>query len=918
MRKAGNKSFFSRFLQWFFLFLLLLLLTVQAPAFYLFVLKKELQVPSGILSTLINRYLPDNYSVTIGNVSVRPDGIIQFTDVNLHNDGAPKSIVFIPNAEIHTTLGSILSGKGRFNGISCRDINIHIPGRKRGDFADPILVDSIVVFTQGDHWYIHDLRAKFGNINISAYGQLSLAPFEKFLEPKEPSDIDLAPRIQSIMDWTQKLDNPYLSLMLSTTPEESQRIEANFLARAVYIPGSLEINGPITADWIGEIHQGAPHTHILSFGVEELTVPESFTLEAPRIYWKPTISHVQAFLENFFGDGPFQEADIIEGRETINLQARRLLFQDTPLDSPVMKIFIPLYPTAVETIIHTYFLQKPLSVKASLNPFEESARIEVLGELDFHALKQSRLLPEDFANLRVEFPEFLAVDLQTELSPGWHWDQPLKFDLQSGELDLVGLQGVAGAAEGSYDPVRNELRADAFHFESRDYHLSGSYRQDLHTDDFRFLVYGNFQPTDINNWMSDWWSNIWVDFALPYPPYIDFDISGNWRDSDNRFVFGGFRFIETTIRGLHLNQGRASIRSYPYLFEMFNLYATRPEGVVMGSTANILDTTTKKDYAERYKFICTLDIQKAAPLFGKRVTELLETFSFTKPPRIEVSGVVFPNNPPRGDHAESLQVKARSDHPLVFRGVELEHLDFIAEYGEEKLFLSELYFGLGGGTGEGWAMIHMGEEEETPLRFALEFHNGTPAQVVAKVPALAEAIGNRFQAETDLADDENNRLDFMIEASGDPDDLASFLGAGEISIKADTLADIHLLGLLSRIINELPLPITLGSFNFNSLRTSFLLNRGLVELPDLSLSSPSSRLSAAGEYRMSNQTIDFDVRVYLMGEMNVPILSQISQIFRPLANVFEFRLWGEFEDLNWRLNLDPRNLFTVPVTDFGE
>jgi len=916
--KTMNRFDAIRWLRRIAHFLLLLLLFLQISFLYFFVLGKEIHLPKQIMDSVAKRMVSEPYSIEIGSTRINQWGEIYFERITVWDKSNKKKVAFVPSAQIHIFLPALFLGKVDVRHFSFENLSISLPGKKPGDYTDSIIVNALAVSPRKDEWLIHDLRAKLGNLHVNAYGPFLQKPLLETLKEDEPSDIDPALLVQTLAEWTNKLDRSHLSIRLTSGPNQSQYIDTLFFSETIVLPTPIEAKGPIRVRWIGEIHEGDASTHTVSFEMKELSYPGIFSLERPSIHWDPKVGRFQSLLEEFLGSGPFLPTEISGEKEVLHLQASNLFLVGVQLESPVMKIYIPLYPGTVEANMHSIFMSRPLTIVAQANPFEETASIQLSGDIPFTELKKSPLLPDDFASLRVDFPEFLDVNIHTELSSGWAWDQPVYFQMESGLLNLVGLKGMAGSARGHYDPMNNTLSTDSFHFQSEEYHLSGTYQHDISTDDFRFLVYGNFQPTHINDWMSEWWSNIWVDFILPYPPYIDFDISGNWRDSDNRFVYGGFRFIETTIRGLHLNQGRASIRSYPFLFEMFNLYATRPEGIVKGSTANVLDSKTKKDYAERYQFICTLDIQKAAPLFGKKVTELLETFSFTSPPTVEVSGVVFPNTPPQGDHAESLQVIAHSDSPLLFRGIELDHLDFVAEYGEEKLFISEIYFGLGGGTGEGWAMVQLSESKETPLRFAVEFQNGSPSQVVSRVPALSEAIGDRFQSEMNITGDENHRLDFMIEASGDPDDLSSFIGAGEITIQAPELADIHLLGLLSRIINELPLPVTLGSFNFNRLTTTFLLNRGLIELPDLSLSSPRSRLSASGQYSMFTQSIDFDVRVYLLGEMNVPILSQISQIFRPLANVFEFRLWGEFEDLSWRLNLDPRNLFTVPATEIEE
>jgi hypothetical protein len=323
--------------------------------------------------------------------------------------------------------------------------------------------------------------------------------------------------------------------------------------------------------------------------------------------------------------------------------------------------------------------------------------------------------------------------------------------------------------------------------------------------------------------------------------------------------------------------------------------------------ANLLDWNTREDLATIYDFSSTFALDQIDGLFGEEVAKIVAEFSLAAPPELEVEGTLIPGPPGSTDPREELVVRARTDRSLTYRGVSLENLSLEANYANEILRLEPLRFGLGGGEGEGWAIRRgAAANAEHPFSFGLEFRGGSPAAVTAAIPAVAEAVGDRFTADSDDASGDR-KLDFTIECSGDPEAPETLVGEGNIDLHSPNLANVRLLGIFSRISEELPLPITLGSFQFQRARSSFLLNRGLVEFPDLSLHSPSSRLLASGSYEMDDGTVDFDARMNLLGETNFPVLTQLGLLLNPVGRVFEFRVWGPLEDLNWRLYLDPRS-----------
>ncbi len=882
-------------LLWLFTAFLGLLLLVQAPFVVLFVLDREISIPPEWVEGAVSRQIGEDARITFSTLTLDKYGTLRLTDVKVENDRG-RRIFTAGKVVADLFLPSTVIGFPRLDRIEGSAIKAWDPARPLGDTEPLVNIDSVCLRRDQEIWSICDFRARFGNIPVIASGTINIPLWAEIAEglhreapPVEPDFGSLAQRLR---EEAQRLVDPFLAIHIYTAADGAEMVACALSSQRVGLPFGISLDGETRA----EAGFSATPDGILPTPIRFSAGRASFHGKNELLLADPTV--VLQLPRGLF------EGQLSSGASAF-LSASRFVSSHGELLHPSLTLSKGTR-LSIDATGQASLFGNPISVNADIQPLRATADVEVEGVLSINELLQHPAVPHEARKPELEFGKGLFVRLQSRVEASRPSAAPVRFLAETtGAANLAGFRSLYARASGTILPTDLVVDVERLSVQTPAYHLDGSYRHNFTDNRFRFLVQGGFLPRDIDGWMRPWWEELWSDFEIPNPARIDFDLSGDWDHRDERRLFGGIGFQNITLRGTEVERGHARMRSRPYLFELFDLEALRPEGSATGSFANLLDWETRETFAFLYDFHSTFALDAVSPLFGEEVGKIAGDFDMTDPPDLTIRGTLFPRAGSEGDPRESLLIEATADSPLRFHGIRLERLSFHANYGNDVLRVEPLRFRLGDGDGEGW-ILRRGIGEDSHRSFAITLSDADPASVVAAIPTLAKATGERFSDKRRPGDDSRN-LDFSIECSGDPSAPETMLGEGSLDLKSPNLANVRLLGILSRISEELPLPFTLGSFQFEQVGTSFIFNKGLVEMPDLTLRSPTSRLLASGLYRIEEKTIDFDARMHLLGGTDIPVLSQIGSLLNPVGRVFEFRVWGPLDDLNWRLYLDPRS-----------
>ena len=102
--------------------------------------------------------------------------------------------------------------------------------------------------------------------------------------------------------------------------------------------------------------------------------------------------------------------------------------------------------------------------------------------------------------------------------------------------------------------------------------------------------------------------------------------------------------------------------------------------------------------------------------------------------------------------------------------------------------------------------------------------------------------------------------------------------------------------------------LNLGSFSLKEASSPLKLEGSKVFFENLELTGPSSKVRSKGFLDLGEQTLDFRVKAYPLGEVKFPVVAVLAFTLRPFTNLFEVRVTGSIEDPEWKLQIDPSGL----------
>lgn len=441
-----------------------------------------------------------------------------------------------------------------------------------------------------------------------------------------------------------------------------------------------------------------------------------------------------------------------------------------------------------------------------------------------------------------------------------------------------------------------------------DFEVEGSFSRSLREKDYRLFFKGGFRPLHISPWFGEWWEDLWGEFDFAAGPLRgDVDISGALGDPDRTSVSGSVEADRFFLRGVPFRKAGGTLHVLDNYVDFHEAVLVRDEGVARGEFQYYGDPGSSRFQRLTFAADSTLNPVDVAPVFGRRGGGVVGAFRFKSPPVLNLKGTVFGAE---AFDATRVAIAAQSTGGLTFEGIPLDRLQFKALIAGDELKLDNLEFTVGGGTGSGYARKWT-EEETEKLQFDISVSQLDLEKAFDVFDAWrgadAEPEGslNRFRG----------RMTFAVAATGDYGDPHSFTGGGNLQIRKADLAEVHLLGLLSRVLSVTPLGFT--SLQFSSAESTFAIERERIHFPNLRLSGPTSALQATGDYRLPDQSLDFSVKLLLLKESSIPLISVIlSPLLEPLAQITEVRLSGPASDPQWRFLLGPRNILGVGEPSF--
>lgn len=427
--------------------------------------------------------------------------------------------------------------------------------------------------------------------------------------------------------------------------------------------------------------------------------------------------------------------------------------------------------------------------------------------------------------------------------------------------------------------------------------VEGSYAQEFYPLRYSFNVSGVCDPNDLNNWMGDWWKTIWSDFQFYQNsvPYGNFAIDGIWGQNDKTTLIGSVKTDALIFRNLNLKQTDITVKLDENSTEISTPNIIHNYGSIMGSIKFL--RRNEKLSSLIYYLDGNLPINDGTKVFGSVVEDYLNDFNTSDINIISSGTIPLQLNETNKTSVvnSSYEINFSAEQNGTWNGV---YYDTIR--GKIISVDNNLTIHLPNIVSEGTELsIKANFKEADSYSLSLNLKDAPIHKILNSFIDYEVSSGKSISSSThDLNENLTGSVNLSFNGNGILKDFSSLKGSGKITVNDKNLRQIHLLGTLSESLNILPIPLPIGTLNFNKLSGHFNLENDHIYFDDLSLTSLLSKLSSSGSINFNSGTINFTSNLNIVGNL-FPIIDRID----PLSIISDIKLSGHWGNPNWKIHL---------------
>jgi|GEM_PF-6757589 len=840
------------------------------------------ELPDFLLRKLHDELEERGWSASYSSLAFRPTGTILIRDLQLTRLADRHPFATAPFARVEFDLWELLSGNLRIEHIVLQEGGIFCPPHlSPSGVSEAVVRDTHIAARHlPGGWEIESFNGRVHNLSFSLTGPLPDLPSRAGEKQNLDELLDLLlPRLVREKDFFHQAKDPHLKIVLVARPDSDLSIQTEAFAESF-----------VMTSWVR---------------ASKLRVYGEWTLHENK--WKATNARMEAShirVPPFSGDladvrGSLGWDHPIDGLHPLiptrfALTVGQLASSGVTLDEVQIAGHLTS-PTGGTVDLFSLLADGSASAKFIGDWDRGNARLEVTAQATPNMLMPA--LRDLGLRYDVFFHRAPIIHATAEIRK-WQLVEAVG-TARAGAVDIDGVLLDRATATASFDGKRFVVPEMVLAYQ--DFEATGIYDVDLAKRSYRLLFQGSLRPLHISTWFRPWWTDLWQQFSFEQSPlHGDVDIHGMFRHSDSVDVVGTVQASDFSLKGVSFQEVAGDLRVWHDRADFFNIRARRADGHATGEFQFFESHPLNNLPRVRFKAESRLDPVELAPIFGPEGAAILAPFRFTSAPELEIEGAISPSAP----ELTRVTFKGEAAAPLHYEGVPLEWLRLQGAVTGADWHLSEIVAGVAGGSANASARkwTEDGAEKFSFILGAEQLNLATATDIMDGWQADRGGPGRTMQR-SGL----NGVIDLDVAATGDFGDLLSYDGTGKLRIREADLAEVHLLGLLSRILSVTPLAFT--SLQFSEADSDFQIQKERIHFPNLRLLGPSSALRATGDYRLDRQDLDFSVKLFLLKESRLPFISiLLSPLLEPLAHITEIRLIGPAADPQWRFLLGPRNI----------
>ena len=894
-------SLVATLLVWTTWLALALLLGVQAYV----ASENQMQVPGFLLRAIEAHLAESGVSVKFGKATFDPSGRVLIEKARFRLESFSEPVVTADAIYLRLDPIALLERRFEAREIRATGANLYIPAMlSASGKAETVVQDldgAFSIASRGDEFSVDYLTFRIGGIAVSAHGQVNAGTVERAgaQATSVPLTEFLAKNYSALSREFSRAEEQLAGLEDATvhavlTPSDTR----GAIVTAELCADSLRLVAPVAV----EAGQLRAHCRFPLLGGAPIMTSAVASAETLRVAGRVSADGVRVRAR-----GPLRMETLSFAPRSIEVSAGLVTVPGLTVRAP-FGVVEPGTGRSLSGSLSALLLGLPVSLKGSADLAEKSASVSFDGDFAPGLLD----VAESRTGFRIrrfaDLSQPVAATGEVRLDPGW------KLRRIAGHVDtadLVAYHVPINEARGDAEFDGRLLRVRDGFVRSGENFVVGSYDHDMQTREFRYLISGRLRPLEISPWFrGEWWPNIFKPFGFPKSaPSATFDVQGRYMQGRHFSVFGLAEADGPVLRGVPFDSVRTILYVVPDACDGLEAHFTKAGGTADGTfrlgtepehgiwNSLDLDLTAKMDPTP-------MGVMLPGPAEAS-----LAAFAFEEPPSISLSGHF--DGPAAPDaHRRVLHAQLRAPGPLRVHGVPFERASFKLDMDGDRIDVGDVDAGFAGGQVNGSAVLE-GAGGGRKLRVKASVAGASLGQSAAA--AQDYIVGASQRAASAMAtfarDKSGVRLDLSATAEGQPGDIASFTGEGNVQLQGAKLGELSLLGGLSKVLK-------FPELRFTQAKSTFKIADASLNFGDLSVIGANSAIRAKGTYSMDKRTLDFSATIYPFMESK-SLLQVINAISAPISAIFRVRLTGSLEKPTWRLAYSPFNLLRVDEVRTG-
>lgn len=891
------------------------LLALQCVVLWFVVTDGEITLPDTVRDRVRSHLEAQGVSLSWGSGSLRLTGRVDLQDVAIGSSAEGGRLIEVSKVVAKLDIYALLL-KGEV-----RPLRLTVDGGKllcpaifspTGKVEEAIGDVRATLVREGNHYVVESLQARCANVPLVAYGHV-VVPAALRASIREGADVDasaaqsgtfwreaalIASKIVELRPWARVATDASLELFASDAGDGT-RLDVRGLIREVRHEGvvvrEVALEGGVL--WNAE---GVSPSRALVMTIGSVAVSREATKGVPALEGGAEGARLVARF------GPDWE---LPTRGFLTLVAP--VMNGNPVDRVTFDANWAAFPSVrVRSTISqgrsASVVKAILDTRTGVVDAGVYARVFQDDVVRYPAFPKS--IPTELESLK--FTDFVDFAGNLRLGPGYRF-KAVDAEIDAGQTNFgaIDVQTFSGGVRVTPEKVA----ARDLCLISPTQRVEGLFESGFTaTSRYRLALRGNAYPDQVSPFVGDWWHRIWADLSVTkgHPVSADIYVDGHWDGVPYQFIFGAVSAEKFGYQGVVFDRARIRILEEPTRIAIYDLHLDNDDKTMAGGRLEWVYRASDHELdSVRFLFNGELPLATGATLGGPEVVEALADVKVDGPARVRVLGRY---HGPAGatPEREQLQVDVYHTGNFVAWGLAGDAFRGTVLFDDRRIRVRDAKLRFAGGDVTADAWLHR-DRDDFRLTFDATFSGCERVSFFEGLAALKNAAEPSDEPESTAkpapAPAVRSELSGSIRARVALSDIDTFDGVGHAVMLDNELFKLPLFGAFSRGLDRLGIKAT--TYHFDKAEADFIVRRGSVYFPKLTVLGPDAVVDAGGRYNLESGALNFRAVLNPNAKDSIPVIDWARSFVNRGTKLFPVDIVGTLENPEWSVDPTPSALF---------